>query len=65
VEAGDEARAAEIARKHTERTRSAYHEPAGARANGGAATLDGRVGRDAGAPDGRARERQARGAGPR
>jgi DNA-binding GntR family transcriptional regulator len=49
VEAGDEARAAEIALKHTERTRSAYHEPAEARANGAPATLDGR----------------ARGAGPR
>jgi DNA-binding GntR family transcriptional regulator len=27
VEAGDEERAAEVARKHTERTRSAYHRP--------------------------------------
>ena len=31
VEAGDEERAAEIARKHTEGTRSAYHQPDGRR----------------------------------
>jgi DNA-binding GntR family transcriptional regulator len=43
VEAGDQDRAAEIARKHTERTRSAYHEPPGGRRTRRAGTLDGRA----------------------
>jgi hypothetical protein len=60
VEAGDESRAAEIARKHTERTRSAYHEPPGGRRGRGAGTLDGRVSEAAGSLAGR-----VRGAGPR
>ena len=60
VEAGDQDRAAEIARKHTERTRSAYHEPPGGRRSGGAGTLDGRVSEAAGRLAGR-----VRGAGPR
>ena len=37
VEAGDEDKAAEVARRHTERTRSAYHEPPGERAREGRA----------------------------
>ncbi len=37
VEAHDEDKAAEIARRHTERTRSAYHEPPGERARDGQA----------------------------
>ena len=60
VEAGDESRAAEIARKHTERTRSAYHQPPGSRRSGGAGTLDGRASMAARTLDGR-----VRGAGPR
>jgi DNA-binding GntR family transcriptional regulator len=37
VDAGDENKAAEVARRHTERTRSAYHEPPDERAREGQA----------------------------